>query len=45
MALDCMVVQYGTPHTTMPTQYVVKYGDTLVRIAKEHGFAGCRTVS
>jgi LysM repeat protein len=44
MALDCVVFQYGTPGTALPTQYVVKYGDTLVKIAKAHGFADWREI-
>jgi len=44
MSADCVVVSFGTPNTTLSTEYVVKSGDTLVKIAKNHGFADWREI-
>ena len=42
MAVDCLVVSFGT--TNLAKQYIVKSGDTLVAIAKKHGFADWREI-
>jgi hypothetical protein len=44
MSTDCVVIQFGTPTTTLSTEYVVQGGDFLVKIAKEHGFADWREI-
>src|SRR5262245_24346589 len=44
MSTECVVIRFGTPATTLSTEYVVKSGDTLVKIAKEHGFADWREI-
>ena len=44
MSTDCVVIRFGTPTTMLSTEYVVKSGDTLVKIAKEHGFADWREI-
>jgi hypothetical protein len=44
MSVDCLVVSFGTPSTALSAEYVVKSGDTLVKIAKNHGFADWREI-
>jgi len=44
MSTECVVIRFGTPTTALSTEYVVKSGDTLVKIAKEHGFADWREI-
>jgi hypothetical protein len=44
MSDECVVIKHGTPNTTISRTYVVKSGDTLVKIAKAHGFADWREI-
>lgn len=44
MSADCLVISFGTPTTAQSTEYIVKSGDTLVKIAKNHGFADWREI-